>query len=148
MFNFRLQSVLDYRRQLEEKQMLEFADAKRLLNYEKEALKKLRRERADLISRLKRMGESNLSVADVSTYLSYISHMKDGENHREDIICKMGNEVEEKRIKLVDASKKKRILEVLKEKKLIECRLFLNSMEQKDLDEAGGSRFRVRSSRL
>jgi len=117
--------------------MLEFADTKRRLDCEKETLKKLRRERADLISRLEKMGESKLSAAGASIYLSYISRMKDEENHREDIICQSGKELKEKRAELVDASKKKRILEILKEKRLKEYRLSLISREQKGLDEAG-----------
>jgi len=137
MFNFRLQPVLDYRKQLEEKRMLEFADTKRRIDYEKETLKKLRRERADLISRLGKMGESKLSAVDASIYLSYISRMKDEENHREDIICQIRKELKEKRAELVDASKKKKILEILKEKRLKEYRLSLISREQKELDEAG-----------
>ena len=137
MFNFRLQPVLKHRKQLEERLMLEFADIKRNLYFEKETVEKLRRERADLISRLKKMGESKLSAADVSIYLSYISYMKDEENHREEIIRQIGKELEEKRIKLVNASRKRKILEIIKEKKLKEYRLSLTKREQKELDEAG-----------
>lgn len=137
MFNFRLQTVLKYRKQLEERLMLEFADKKRNLNCEKETLKKLKRWRAGLISRLKKMGESKLSAADISIYLSYISYMKDEENHSEEIIRQIGKELEEKRIKLVNASRKRKILEIIKEKKLKEYRLSLTVKEQKELDEAG-----------
>jgi len=117
--------------------MLEFADTKRCLECEKETLKKLRRERADLVSQLEKMGESKLSAADASIYLSYISRMKDDENHREEIISRTKKELKEKRTELVDASKKKRILEILKEKGLKEYRVSLISREQKELDEAG-----------
>ncbi|MBW2644636.1 MAG: flagellar export protein FliJ [Deltaproteobacteria bacterium] len=147
MFNFRLQSVLEYREQVEERLMLEFADTKRRLDCEKETFKKLRSERVDLIFRLEKMGESKLSAADASIYLSYISRIKDEENHREDIIYQIGRELKEKRTELVNASKKKRILEILKEKKLKEYRLSLISREQKELDETGilraGARDRV-----
>lgn len=148
MFNFRLQKVLDYRKQLEEKRILEFADTKKRLDCEKETLKKLKRERADLISRLEKMGENKLSAADASIYLSYISHIKDEENDGEDIVCQIGKELKEKRAKLVDASKKKRILEILKEKKLKEYKVSLISREQKELDEAGILRSGVNSSQL
>ncbi|RZB34909.1 MAG: flagellar FliJ protein [Desulfobacteraceae bacterium Eth-SRB1] len=148
MFNFRLQPVLKYRKQLEERIMLEFADKKRNLACEKETLEKLRKGTADLISRLEKMGESKLSAADASIYLSYISHMKDEENYREKIICQIGKELEEKRTKLVNASRKRRILEIVKEKKLKEYRSSLTKGEQKELDEAGIFRtgFRDRGS--
>ncbi len=121
--------------------MLEFADVKRLLDCEKETLKKLKRERVNLIFRLKKMGENRLSAADASIYLSYISRLKDDENHREKIIRKIEKELKEKRSELVDTSKKKRVLEILKEKKLKEYRLSLISREQKDLDESSLLRF-------
>ncbi|MEA3417366.1 MAG: flagellar export protein FliJ [Thermodesulfobacteriota bacterium] len=143
MFNFRLQPVLKYRKQLEERIMLEFADKKRNLACEKETLKKLRKGTADLIFRLKKMCESKLSAADASIYLSYISHMKDKENHREEIIHQIGKELKEKRAKLVNASRKRRILEIIKEKKLKEYRSSLTKREQKELDEAGILKFRA-----
>ena len=141
MFNFRLQPVLKYRKQVEERLMLEFADRKRNLDCEKETLKKLRRVMAVLISRLKKMGESKLSAADASIYLSYISYIKDEENHRKEIICQIEKELEEKRTKLVNASRKRRILEIIKEKKLEEYRLSLITREQKELDESWLLRF-------
>jgi len=137
MFNFRLQPVLEYRKQVEERLMLEFADTKRRLDCEKETLEKRRREKADLIFRLEKMGESKLSAASVSSHLFYISRMKDVENHREELICQIEKELGEKRTELVNASKKKKILEILKEKKLKEYRVSLISREQKELDEAG-----------
>ncbi|MDI6687256.1 MAG: flagellar export protein FliJ [Desulfobacterales bacterium] len=141
MFNFKLQLLLKHRKQVEEQLMLEFADRKRNLCSEKETVEKLRRERADLIFRLKKMGESKLKVADISIYLSYISCIKDEENHREDVICQIEKELEEKRTKLVDASKKRRVLEIIKEKKMEEYRLSLIAMEQKELDESWLLRF-------
>lgn len=141
MFNFKLQSVLDYRKQLEEKSMFEFADAKRLIDCEKATLKKLKKERVDLIFRLKKLGEKRLSAADISIHLSYISRMKDDEIHREESIYTAEKELKEKKEKLVNASKKKKILEILKEKKLKEYRLFLTSREQKELEESWLLRF-------
>jgi len=137
MFNFRLQPVLEYRKQVEERLMFEFADTKRRLNYEKETLKKLRSERVDLTFRLEKMGKNKLSAAGASIYLSYISRIKNEENHRENIIYQIGKELKEKRAELVNASKKKKALEILKERELKEYEVSLISREQKELDEAG-----------
>jgi flagellar export protein FliJ len=68
--------------------------------------------------------------------------MKDEENHREEIICQIVKDLEEKRTKLVNASRKKRILEIIKEKKLKEYRLSLITSEQKELDESWLLRFK------
>jgi len=136
MFHFRLQPVLDYRKLLEEKLMLECADIKKRLDEERETLARLRREVADLISQLKEKGNNRLSAADVSFYLSYINYMRGEGNRQEEIICRVGEELEEKRTELVDAAGKRRILEIIKEKKLEEYKAALNDREQKELDEA------------
>ncbi len=137
MFDFRLQAVLNYRKQTEEKLMLEFADTKRRLSCGIEKLKKLRKEKTDLTFSLKKMGERRMSAADVSNYLFYINYIRDEENRQEEIVCKVEKELEEKRIELVGASRKRKILEIIKEKKLKEYRLSLITREQKQLDEAG-----------
>ena len=136
MFHFRLQPVLDYRKLLEEKLMLECADIRKRLDDERETLARLQSEMADLISQLKEKGENRLSAADVSFYLSYINYMRGEGSRQEEIICRVGEELEEKRAELVDAAGKRRILEIIKEKKLEEYRVELNDREQKELDEA------------
>ena len=68
--------------------------------------------------------------------------MKDEENYREKIICQIEKELEEKRTKLVNASRKRRILEIIKEKKLKEYRSSLIIREQKEMDESGILKFR------
>jgi len=136
MFDFKLQAVLNFKKLAEEKLMLEFADVKRRLSCEKETLKKLKNKSADLISRLKKMGERQMCAADASIYLSYINYMKGEETRQEEIVCTVEKELEEKRIELISASRKRRILEIIKEKKVKEYKLSLNMREQKDLDEA------------
>lgn len=89
-----------------------------------------------MISGLKKMGDSKLSAADASIYLSYISQIKDEKNHREEIICQIGKDLEEKRTQLVNASRKRKILEIIKEKKLGKYRLSLITREQKESDES------------
>lgn len=136
MFHFRLQPVLDYRKLLEEKLMLECADIKKRLDGERETLARLRREVTDLISQLKEKGSNRLSAADVSFYLSYINYMRGEGNRQEGVIARIGEELDEKRTELVDAAGKRRILEIIREKKREAYRVALNDREQKELDEA------------
>jgi len=136
MFHFRLQAVLDYRKLLEEKLMLECADVKQRLDDEKETLLRLQREVGDLISQLRGREEERLSAADVSFYLSYIHYMRGEISSQEGIVSRVGEELEEKRAELVDAAGKRRILEIMKEKKIKEYRVSLSGREQKELDEA------------
>lgn len=136
MFHFRLQPVLDYRKLLEEKLMLECADIRKRLDEERETLVRMRREVTDLISQLRERGDQRLSAADVSFYLTYIKYMKGEGNRQEGVIARIGEELDEKRTELVDAAGKRRILEIIRERKQEEYRVALNDREQKELDEA------------
>ena len=53
------------------------------------------------------------------------------------MISKVGKKLEEKRTELIDVSKKREILEIIKEKKLKAYRLYLDGRERKELDEFG-----------
>jgi len=141
MFNFRLQSVLDYIKQLEEKVVSEFADIKRRLDCEKEILKKLKKEGLDLVSRLNGMEEAKLCAADISAYFLYINYIKHKEKYHEEIVSGIVRELEEKRLELLNVIKKRKILEMVREKKLEEYRIYLISKERKELDELATSRY-------
>ncbi len=137
MFHFRLQSLLQYRKQIEDKLVLEFAEIKKRLGQEKEALEKVMRKQASLTTKLENMGKGNLCAANVSVYLSYIRQMKEQQDSRKKIIGKIEKELEAQRQVLLDASQKRKILETINEKKLTEYKLDLIRREQKELDEAG-----------
>lgn len=136
MFHFKLQAVLDYRKLSEEKVMLEYAEVRKNLEDEKKALNRLRREVSDLLFQLKSKGESRLSAPDVSFYLSYINYLKGEGRRQEAVVSRIGEELEEKRAELADATGKRKVLEVMKEKKLREYTIEMNRREQKELDEA------------
>lgn len=137
MFYFKLQTLLDYKKQLEKKQTLEFATIKRCLDHEKEALKKVKQARTDLTAKLEKMGKGALCTADISVYLSYIHHMKEREDRQKEVVGKIEKELEAQRRKLINASRKRKIIETVRDKKLEEYRLDLICREQKELDEAG-----------
>ena len=141
MFNFRLQSVLNYRKQLEGRIASEFADTMRQFNCEKNILKKLKRESSDLVCRLNSMKEIKLYAADISAYFLYIKHIKLKKEHHEKLISRIERELEEKRLKLIDAIKKRKTLEMIREKMLKEYRIDLIANERKELDELATSRY-------
>jgi flagellar FliJ protein len=137
MFHFKLQPVLDYRKQIEEQLLSEFADAKRRFNYEKERLELLENRKKDLITQLESMSEGDVTVADISLCQSYLERIRDDENCQRDVVLRLDKELEVKRIKLVDAIKKRKVLEIIKEKKTEEYRANLILNERKELDEFG-----------
>ena len=141
MFNFRLQPVLDYRKQVEDKLLSEFAGIKKRLDIEKRRLEELRSKKKELISRLEEMGEGQLRPADVSVYVSYINHMIEQEKNQEKVAGNLQRELKAKRLNLIDAMKQRKMLEIIREKKLKEHRLCINEKERKVLDELGTLRY-------
>ena len=137
MFKFKLQTLLDYRKSIEERLSLEFSDKLRQLEGEKDVLKGLKRKRSVLIGQLTRMQDDRLSVAEISLYYSCLSYIKNMQNSQEDAVGKMERDMEKKREELLDVMKKRKAIEILKEKKLAEYRSDLMSSEGKELDEAG-----------
>jgi flagellar FliJ protein len=140
MFHFKLQPVLDYRKQIEEKFLSEFSDANRRLNYEKERLELLENKKKDLITQLESMGEGDVTVADISLCRSYLERIRDEEDCQREVVLRLDGELEDKRIKLVDAIKKRKVLEIIKEKKTSEYKTNIFHNERKELDEFGVSR--------
>ncbi len=136
MFHFKLQPVLDYRKMLEEKLMTEYADIRNRLDTDMAILARLRSEVSGLISELKEKGKGNLNAAEVSFYLSYINRMRGEGKKQEEVVCNTNRELEDKRGELSAAASKRKVLEILKDKKIEEYRDLLNSREQKELDEA------------
>jgi flagellar FliJ protein len=135
MFHFRLQPVLDYRKLSEEKLMLECMDAERRLGDEREALKKLDTELVDLISELKEKRNGKLSATDVSFYLSYINSIKNKESRQKEIVCKVEEDLKERKTELADAAGKRKVLEKIRERKFKEYELSVDDKERKMLDE-------------
>lgn len=137
MFHFRLQPLLDHKKQIEEKQALEFSNINRRLDCEQEALDKMIKERRKLTARLKDMGENRLCAGDVSVYFSYIHYMRQQENRQKEVVDEVEKKLEAQRQELIHASRKKKVLEIFKDKVMEEYRLDLIRREQKELDEAG-----------
>ncbi len=137
MFKFKLQALLDYRKSIEERLSLEFSDKLRQFEGEKDVLEGLKRKRSVLIDQLTRMQEDKLSVAEISLYYSCLSYTKNMQNSQEDAVGKMERDMEKKREELLDVMKKRKAIEILKEKKLAEYRSDIMSREGKELDEVG-----------
>ena len=137
MFKFKLQALLDYRKSIEEKLFLEFSDKLRQLEGEKDVLKGLKKKRFGLIDQLTRMQDDRMSVAEISLYYSCLSYTKNMQIGQEDAVGKMAKELEEKREELLDVAKKRKAIEILKEKKLAAYRSDIMSREGKELDEVG-----------
>ena len=74
-------------------------------------------------------------------YLNFQKNLKEKIKSQEEQLKKVKIDWENKKDELVDASKEKKVLEVLKEKKAEEYRYCFAKSDQKEMDEVTSNRF-------
>jgi flagellar FliJ protein len=141
MFVFRLQSVLDYRKNIEEKILGEFSEKKRQLEMEELRLNNLIMERENLIDELRKMQERSLHADEIARYVSYIEQVRDNEEKQKKVIAQVKEQLEVIRKELLEAVRKEKVMEKLKERHTEEYEGAMRALEQKNSDEMSVLKF-------
>jgi len=132
---FELEQVLGYRRDMEKLRKQEFATSKRNLERANDDLHR-EEEHANGLSAEFRCRQQELGcIDDIRMYSDCFKRKReDIKNHKERIV-QLDIVMNERREYLFEASKDKKMLETLKEKKVREFRLDMEHRERKFLDE-------------
>ncbi len=139
MFHFKLQPVLDFKKRAEEKLLSELAEIRRRLDREVNKLKKIQEERRREINDLEKMGNGNvLNPVDASLSSGRIMYLAYCGKRQKSVISGIEQEHETKRRELVEAVKKRKILDIIRVKRLREYNAEISRKEGKTLDELGG----------
>ncbi|HOE79722.1 MAG TPA: flagellar export protein FliJ [Smithellaceae bacterium] len=141
MFKFKLQSVLDYRLNIEEKILNEFSELKRELDRLKAMLEELKSERENMVAGLRNMQSQTIKAHDISSILVYVERLRESEKQQNQVILQTIEAVDQKRKDLVEAVKNRKIMENLKDKQKEEYIKDVNDTEQKDSDEMSVLKF-------
>lgn len=143
MFRFRLESVLNYRRTIEENLLKELSELRRQLSLEEDRLKMMIFEKDRHINDLGSLqkGGVTLQIEDIKLYFSYLNGLELKIKNQADIIKKCQDRVDKKLAEVVDAMKNRKILEVIKERGYREYTREINLKEQRLLDEIAVNRF-------
>jgi flagellar protein FliJ len=141
MFVFQLQPVLDYRKNIEVKILNEFSQIKRELETEELRLKNLIQERENLIGELREMQNKSLPVDYIARNVSYVEQVRENEKKQSVIIVQVSEQLEAKRKELLEAVKKTKIMEKLKERHAEEYEGDVRAFEQKNSDEMAVLKF-------
>ena len=141
MFVFRFQTVLDFRKNVEEKILGEFSEKKRQLEFEELKLQNLMKEWTALLGELKKMQNKAVPVGDIARYVAYIDQIKENENRQKIKIAEVSGQLETKRIELLDAVRKTKIMEKLKQRHAKEYKDDERALEQKNSDEMAVLKF-------
>ena len=131
-FKFGLETLLKYRKSIEDQYRMELASLREKQLLEEEKMFDIRGTQRILQSNLKDKNQASLPYLEELSRQSIIQRK---------ILNDLDQEITEKRDKLIDASKSRRIIEKLREKKFDEYKHDLNIKENKAIDELVTNRF-------
>lgn len=135
-FRFRLQKVMEVKEDFEKKRMAELADAKKLLRIERDKLEDLKNKTAACQDRIKeKHKKKNVNPTEMELYYRYLDKLR----HQIEIqfrrVCEASDEMERRRQVLLCASKERKVLEKLRERKYSAFREEMTKKEQDFIDE-------------
>ena len=132
---------MDFRKNVEEKILGEFSEKKRQLEFEELKLQNLMKEWSALLGELKKMQNKAVPVGDIARYVAFIDQVKENENRQKIKIAELSGQLETKRIELLDAVRKTKIMEKLKQRHAKEYKDDERTLEQKNSDEMSVLKF-------
>lgn len=142
MFVFRLQSVLEHRKNLEEGALRAFSDAMTKLRAEQAIMAALRDEETLLLSQWRCLAGQPATARDFGLYTDYIRRVQQSIHGQIAVVRAAEEETERKRGALLAVVKERKMLETLKEKQRLAYENWVAGREQKTLDEVSILKFR------
>jgi len=142
-FSFPLQLLLDYREKKEDRLKKELAQIKRRLEKERKNLAQLQLDSMTNMRELKKKHQSEkVEIALILLYYSYLDKLIYQIKKQSEIVVNISREMEEKRKQVIEASRGKKIIEKLKERKWIEFSHYREKTEQNFIDEMALTKFK------
>jgi flagellar FliJ protein len=135
MFQFDFEAVLNYRVQIEEQCQRALSDVLNLLQSARDILEYLKEEKNNLVRHFVKMQNSSLHSDVIQRHFAFIEYLKKKEEKQVEIICKMEAEADAKRQTLLEAVKKRKAIETLRDKRMAEYLLAAAAKDRKELDD-------------
>lgn len=137
MYRFGLEPVLNHRKLVEDNLQREVATVKKLLADEKRKLRAYRKAKDRVLEELQHKQRENPTVSEILLYVHFLDRVSREVERQKERVLEVEKSYDQKREDLVEAMKKKKTLEKLKEKRLVEYRHELGREEQKQMNEVG-----------
>ncbi len=141
-FDFRLQSVLQLKSQLEDNAKNSLARATRELENQKAFLEELNSINNGSMNSLTSEVDEGISIYRIKVYNSYLSHLKNKITNQKENVNIAERDVDINRESLIKAMQERKIIEKLKEKKYQEYIKEQNKAEQLVIDELNSFKFK------
>lgn len=138
-FKFALEPVLDHRERIEDEKQLVLAERQRELKAAQDELARLNAE-FKRHSMALREEHAQLSSEELRWYYAHLEFLDRCMTMQHSIIFQRRAAVERARADLVDASKDRKVMEKLKDRRFEEHQAFEAAQEQKELDDTNNRR--------
>ena len=132
---FELEQVLIYRREMEKLRKQEFAAAKQGLEQANQELEREEEFVGLLTQEFQRCQQDMGCIDDIRMYSYFFTRKQEDIKQHKERIEHLDQITQEKRSDLMESSKDKKVLELLKEKKAAEFRQYMATRERNFLDE-------------
>lgn len=145
MYTFKLQAVLDHRQFIEDQLNKDFAEINQRIMTIKKQMDQLRRKEMETIRALKNEQSLGISSDQVIVYHAYLRQLGDRLANQAKTLVNVENEACEKRDALLDAVKRRKILEKLKAQGIDRYNRAILEDEMKFIDEIAVNQFARKS---
>ena len=135
MFNFRMQTVLDVRKTLEGKIISEFSEHQKELQHETEGLQIIQQQKAEQIDSLRGIKDKKVSVSEIVIRSARIKKCQGEEAIQKETVQNLRKKVDKKRDELLEATKKKKAMEICKTKHFEKYQTEERILERTAIDE-------------
>lgn len=140
-FNFRLQRVLHYKQQVEGQKKQELFHLLKIFHEEEKVLHRLNELLLQKLSEFETKQEGDLDILELLFYSSYVARVNREIEEQQKKLVELSKRIEKKREEVIVASRERRVLEQLREKKYKEFLREEGRREQKFLDEIGNNAY-------
>jgi flagellar protein FliJ len=135
MFNFRLQTILDVRKAIEDKILYEFSEQQKELHKETDHLQSIQQQKCSLIDKLRKMKGTTLNICEITLNTAGIKRCQNNEAIQKERVKAAVKKVDLKRELLLEATKKRKAMEILKTRQHEKHQSDSNLIERTEIDE-------------
>ena len=140
-FRFRLEPLLKIRKHREKERQKDHASALQKVHDQKDALTGISGQRLETLRTQRRKSVGSIVVAEALVGSRYLQRLKQDRIAGEGLLYGLENDAEDRRLKLVEAAKERKIFELLEEKQRTRHYKNLDKLEQKEIDEVALGKF-------
>jgi flagellar FliJ protein len=138
MFHFRFETLLSQRRNAEERLQKELAEARRALAAAQDALAETKKALRHCAQDMRRKLDRRFRAADIRLYAPYLERLRQEVDARQKRVAAADRNVAHTRQALIEAMKKRKILDRLKERQHETYLKEASRRERKFVDEVAG----------